>query len=203
MENTYLKSQSSSFFGSCRRWFAAYWRASLVVIALAVFFALVEIHVEQLWLVPLTLVAGYYFGKLTCGMHVKTKGLWLTLAVFVAFNFLHSLIDGIGLIGLDPSYRVGAILGHEAVRQPLLYVIFWAMITPFDVREVWKKILFVVIAVSGVWLLGLYVGQWGGEELEHFEYMHDVLGYAIFLFVGDIAHHVIDDIKKTRKKKVS
>ncbi len=179
----------------------AYWRIAFVAIAVPLFFLFVDIHLEVWWPIPFVLGVGYIFGKYTCDIKARKKGLWLTLGAFTFLNFLHSLIDGIGLIGIGDLWSsVGAIAGHEIIRQPTLFVIAWAMLSPFSVDNMWTKVLVSVSAVTGVWIVGLTVGLLGGEQIAEFEWMHDFLGYSIFLFLGDILHHVMDDVLRIRRK---
>ncbi len=138
------------------------------------------------------LIIGYLFGKLTCSVHSKKTGIWITVIVFVALNLIHSLIDGLTLTTIAIEYRNLAIYSHELIRQPALYVLFWAMLTPFNIHTV-KKILLSVLAVTGIWILGMSIGTSGGYILGNLHIADKFLSLSIFIFIGDILHHLYDD----------
>lgn len=144
------------------------------------------------WLIPLFLILGFYFGKLTCSAHIRKFGFVITLMLFGLLNFLHSIIDGVTLLGFSEHYRTLALVGHELVRQPTLYLVIWIVLKPFT-QKMWKKVLFAIIAVTGVWALGVGIGTLGGHYLEQFKSLDTFFEYSIFLFVGDIIHHLFDE----------
>lgn len=145
------------------------------------------------WIIPIYLVVGYYFGKITCGTHSKKYGLWLTLGLFVLLNFLHSLIDGVLLTSISTDYRSIAIYSHELIRQPALYVVIWSMLTPFTTKSAYKVILS-ILAVTGIWAISMYAGIILGNAVDTLSKFDTYLAMTIFIFAGDIIHHLIDDI---------
>lgn len=153
---------------------------------------------ENLWTIPLYLIAGYYFGKVTCGTHSKKMGFAATLVLFGILNIVHSLIDGMTLIGISNTYRSLAIASHELIRQPALYVIVWATLQPFQAPWV-QKALFSFLMVTGIWAIGTAIGMFAGGSVQHIAGMHGFLACSIFIFVGDIVHHMMDEFHHVRK----
>ncbi len=151
-------------------------------------------ELSHYWLIPIYLVAGYYFGKITCGTHSKRYGLWLTLGLFILLNFLHSLIDGVLLTSIATSYRNIAIYSHEIIRQPALYIVIWSMLTPFTTKITYKVILS-VLAVTGIWVISMYAGTFLGNSIQSISKFDVYLAMTIFIFAGDIIHHLIDDFR--------
>ncbi len=148
-------------------------------------------NLEKPWIIPLYLLIGYYFGKWTCGTHSKRYGLWLTLTLFILLNFLHSLFDGILSVNLHSHYENFAIYAHELIRQPALYVVIWGMLAPFG--RVYNRIILSIVAVTGTWLVAWYTGAVAGQYLYQFVYLDSYLAATIFIFAGDIIHHLVDD----------
>jgi hypothetical protein len=146
------------------------------------------------WLIPIYLVIGYYFGKITCGTHSKRYGLWLTLGLFILLNFLHSLIDGVLLTSISTTYRSIAVYSHELIRQPALYIVIWSMLQPFTAKSAYKIILS-ILAVTGIWILGTYAGTLLGSTIHSLSKFDVYLAMTIFIFAGDIIHHLIDDFR--------
>ncbi len=153
---------------------------------------------ENLWTIPLYLIAGYYFGKVTCGTHSKKMGFAATLVLFGILNIVHSLIDGLALVGIANNYRSLAIASHELIRQPALYVIVWATLQPFQVPWV-QKVLFSFLMVTGIWALGTAIGMFAGGSIQQIPEIHGFLTCSIFIFVGDIVHHMMDEFRHVRK----
>jgi hypothetical protein len=150
-----------------------------------------EIEREMLWLVPLMLAFGFFFGKLTCDINLKNAGFFITIGFFALLNFIHSMIDGVALLELSTLQRFLGIAGHEIIRQPALYLLVFGILEPFRIS--WKKKFgLAALAVTGVWALGFFVGQYGGGLVEQSELFHKIIGYSIFLFIGDILHHLYD-----------
>lgn len=145
------------------------------------------------------LIAGYYLGKITCSVHSKAAGIGVTLLVFVLMNMIHSFIDGISFTGQPLLYWLGAVGGHEAIRQPTLYIILWAMLQPV-IPNNYAKITICFFAVTGAWVLGMWLGKISGNSISHIDYIAGWMGYTIFLFVGDIVHHLVDQYQTIRKK---
>lgn len=158
-----------------------------------------EIPNEMIWLIPVMLIFGFLFGKLTCDISLKNAGLFITLGFFALLNFIHSTIDGVAFLELTSLQGIVGIFGHELIRQPALYLIVFGMLEPFSTS--WKKKLgLAVVAVTGVWALGLFAGQYGGELIKQSEFLHTIIGYSIFLFIGDIVHHLYDHFEHRRHK---
>jgi hypothetical protein len=173
------------------------------VAAMAAVFSLLIYHLhgelDNAWIIPVYLVAGYYFGKLTCGTHIKKYGFWITIGLFMILNFVHSLIDGILMINLGAFYRDFAVYSHELIRQPALYIVVWGMLQPFERAQ--HKILMALLSVTGIWLLGVYIGTMIGNSVAHLTYLDTYFAATIFIFAGDIIHHLIDDYVKLRQPK--
>lgn len=141
--------------------------------------------------------AGYWFGQWTCHLHKRQRGFWLTSIVFAVLNFLHSMIDGVS-IGEFSSVSSGiAILSHELARQPVLYIVLWGMLTPFVGKKL-SRIIIVPGIVSGVWLLGVYTGNQLFQSAGHIATLEPFVEYGVFIFLGDIIHHIIEEYRKYR-----
>jgi len=140
---------------------------------------------------------GYWFGKITCGEHTKKYGMPLTIGVFALLNLAHSMIDGISLSSLN-STAWFPILAHEIVRQSILYVILYEMLAPFRQRIIPRTIT-LVLAVTGIWFVGLWIGEQAGSFLGTVEWLHPYLAAASFILIGDIFHHMMDEYQSIRK----
>lgn len=151
-------------------------------------------------IIPLFLIAGYFLGKLTCSKHLHGFGFWITLALFCGLNGFHSMIDGISLAGLTWQKFAFVVAPHELVRQPMLYAIIWGMLLPFK-QPTWFKVLMAIIAVTGTWLLGVYLGTLTGEWIHTVEWIHPYIAGSIFLLGGDMLHHVWDEYKNLNKSE--
>lgn len=137
------------------------------------------------------LALGYFLGKITCNAHFKKSGLWITLIMFAIINALHSFIDGASLVGTPGHEGIWLMIGHEAIRQPTLYILFLGIMAPFVMsRSV--RLLSAVIAVTGVWALAALMGIQFGAELAHIEAIEPFIEYFKYLFIGDIIHHIVD-----------
>ena len=174
-------------------------RIAFMATAIPVFFIFTDVHPESWWPAAVAVALGYLFGRYTCDTATKSEGFWLTVTLFAGLNLLHSTIDGISLVGIRNAWSgIGAVAGHELVRQPALFVVAWAMLEPFGTRRMYRKVLATIVAVTGVWAVGLALGHLGGAWVSQFEWMRTILGYAVFLFLGDIAHHIVDEVTKLR-----
>ncbi len=144
------------------------------------------------FMVLLVLTCGYFFGKFTCEFSVSKKyGIWITLLIFIALNLFHSTIDGSLITENNYSGFILAI-GHEIIRQPVLYAFFFGIMSPFILSRK-KKILLAILSVTGVWLLGMFIGKYFIQQsLEHLD---GISIYMYAFFAGDILHHIIDYIK--------
>ena len=147
--------------------------------------------------VLLSLVLGYWFGKWTCHFHKKQNGFWITVGIFALLNLLHSMIDGASVGTTASVTSTVALLAHEFARQPALYIVLWGMLTPF----VWGKqyrIFIVPVMVSGVWFIGAYLGYELLSGIDHSAWLEPIADMAVFLFLGDIMHHLYEEYHKLR-----
>jgi hypothetical protein len=144
------------------------------------------------------LVLGYFFGKLTCNNHFKKSGFWITVVLFILINGLHSMIDGISLVGVPYSQGIWLLLGHEMIRQPLLYIIFLGIIAPFSLKLYWRIILS-FLAVTVVWYGFVIIGSIFGKSLLSISTLDPLIPYFQLIFVGDIFHHALDWFSLIRK----
>ncbi|HQV64919.1 MAG TPA: hypothetical protein PKZ56_01680 [Candidatus Paceibacterota bacterium] len=174
-------------------------KVALVTIVFGFLIYHTHIHINTLWIIPIYLIIGYYFGKLTCGTHSKKYGIWLTLGLFILLNFIHSLFDGILSLTISDQYQGLAIISHELIRQPALYVVIWSMLAPFGKR--YHKIVMSILAVTGVWMIGLYIGTLGISFIHQLSSISDYISITIFIFAGDIIHHLIDEYVDIRNYK--
>lgn len=139
---------------------------------------------------------GYLFGELTCHFHSKNKGFILTLGIFILFNLAHSAIDG-----LNWSGNIIPVLLHEIVRQPVLFLLLWELLVPFtEIKKNWK-ILACILSVSGVWIVGLLLGASVTGLITSAENLDKTIGLFIFLLIGDLIHHLIEELRKDGKKE--
>lgn len=138
------------------------------------------------------LIIGYTFGMITCNVHSQKTGIWFTVLLFAGLNLAHSIIDGITLTTIAVEYRNLAISSHELIRQPALYVLFWSMLTPFTTKTA-IKIILSLIAVTGIWMIGINIGTSSGYILGNLHVADKFLSLSIFIFIGDILHHLYDD----------
>lgn len=148
-------------------------------------------EITMWWIVPVFLVLGFLLGKITCSHHLKKFGFWITIILFSLLNTLHSMIDGVSLIHSASASGWAVILLHEIIRQPLLYVIIWGLLMPFTISKSAKG-FWAFVAVTGTWILGLYLGRWFGAGLETMEWLHPYLAGSMFILAGDMIHHVWD-----------
>jgi len=159
---------------------------------------------EQHYTNPLVILAllygGYYLGKITCSVHLKNMSLGITLTVFVLMNIVHSFIDGISFIGQSFIYWMSAVGGHEAIRQPMLYIILWTMLQPV-IKSNYIKVFVCFVAVTGTWFAGIWLGKVSGSSISHLYNTAKWVSYTIFLFIGDIAHHLIDQYSIIKQKR--
>ncbi len=168
----------------------------LILIMFAIGFLLLHIHDGLNWnnipLITGYLAIGFWFGKITCSMHSKKTGFWVTVSLFILLNLFHSLIDGITLTNLSTLYKNIAIYSHELLRQPALYVVFWSMLQPFLMNKT-RKIGISIITITGVWIVGMYLGTIFGTSLQELQINDIFLELSIFIFIGDIIHHLYDE----------
>jgi len=166
--------------------------------------ALLILNSEQHFTKPLLILAllcvGYYLGKITCSVHLKNTGIGLTIIVFALMNAVHSFIDGISFSGQSFFYWLWAVGGHEAIRQPTLYMILWAILQPVESNN-YVKIVICFVSVTVAWGIGIWLGKISGSSVSHIYNVAEWMGYSIFLFVGDIVHHLIDQYRMIKQKK--
>ncbi len=147
----------------------------------------------------LAIIAGYWFGQWTCHVHKKHKGFWITIGLFVLLNFMHSMVDGASVGQADSFFGAIALLSHEFARQPALYVVLWGMLTPFVFKRSYRMLL-VPVMVTGVWLLGVYGGHGLAIYVDQISWLELVADQALFLFLGDILHHIFEEYGKLKKQ---
>jgi len=177
-----------------------YIKLTIIVAAMVILVIKSEQKFSNPLIILLVLWAGYYLGKLTCQVYFKNTGIGLTLFFFVLMNIVHSFIDGIGINGQPFFYWVSAVSGHEAIRQPTLYILLWAILQPISMNS-YLKVVICLFSVTGAWLLGIWFGKLNGAYLGHFYNLAQLMGYSLFLFIGDIFHHLIDQYGFIRKRK--
>jgi len=176
-----------------------YW-FKLVILTIAVVLLTVQSwhEISSRIAVIVFIILGYWFGKLTCMRSISDYGLWITLLVFIGLNLLHSTIDGIALIGQAHSSYF-PILAHEIVRQSALYFIIAESITPF-MKSWWAKIPVAIISVSGIWILGIFIGLTSGHAIESITWLDPYLPMTMFILVGDMIHHMVDEYQDFKKR---
>lgn len=161
-----------------------------VVIVAAILALLLVTKPALMWATPVALILGYLFGKATCGVHFERAGIIITVAAFVLVNLAHSVVDGVAFYGIQGITRYVAVYGHELIRQPLLYVILFAMLSPFSLRRGTRWFV-AVLAVTGVWFLGY---EWGAHAANWTSLLSEAaLAQGIYFFIGDIIHHIVDE----------
>ena len=188
---------TTRLFASERFYFA---KVVCIVSALVLLLLKSEQHYANPLAILALLCGGYYLGKITCSVHLKNMSLGITLVIFILMNIVHSFIDGISFIGQSFIYWISAVGGHEAIRQPMLYIILWAILQPV-VKNNFIKILVCFVAVTGTWFVGIWLGKVGGSSISHIYNAAGWVGYSIFLFIGDIVHHLIDQYHMIQQKK--
>jgi len=159
-----------------------------------------EQHYSSLLVVLALLCGGYYLGKITCSVHLKNMSIGITMLVFVLMNMAHSFIDGISFTGQSLYYWLGAVGGHELIRQPTLYVVLWAILQPIE-SDNFVKIVICFICITVTWIIGIWLGEISGASVSRLYNVTGWVGYSIFLFIGDIVHHLIDQYNLIKQKK--
>lgn len=142
---------------------------------------------------------GYWIGRWTCHLHKRQSGFWITIGIFIILNLMHSMIDGASIGGISSFASGIAILSHEFARQPALYVVLWGMLTPFIAHKP-SRLLIVPLAVTGVWFLGAYAGYELFLHINAASWLEPIADMAVFLFLGDILHHLHEEYRKRTKK---
>ncbi len=179
-----------------------YLSLTLSVIAFVAVIILMGTHFEYdgwqtIFFAAIALLAGYWFGKWTCHLHKHQSGFWITIGVFVLLNLMHSMIDGASIGGVSSFASGLAIISHEFARQPALYMVLLGMITPFVAHRHYR-LLIVLLAVTGVWFLGAYLGYEFFVHVNQAEWLEPIADTAVFLFLGDILHHLHEEYRKLR-----
>ena len=181
---------------------ARWYYVKTVIISIAI--TLLLLHSEQRFsnfpLIVLLLCGGYFLGKITCSVHLKNASISITLLVFALMNLIHSFLDGLSFLNQSLFYWMSAVGGHELIRQPTLYIILWAIIEPASINAFLKTVMAIVL-VTGIWFLGIWLGKISTASFSHFTFIGNWIGYSIFLFTGDITHHLIDQYKMIKQKK--
>ena len=73
------------------------------------------------------------------------------------------------------------------------------MLTPFTLAKQYR-ILIVPIVVSGVWMLGVYLGYKLFININQTVWLEPIADMAVFLFLGDILHHIIEQYSKLKNR---
>jgi hypothetical protein len=179
-----------------------YVNITLSIVALITVLVLVVNHFEYdgwqtIFFALIAISAGYWFGRWTCHLHKQQSGFWITIGLFITLNLLHSMIDGAS-VGDISSFTSGlAVLSHELARQPALYIVLWGMLTPFLFGRQYR-LLIAPIAVTGVWILGAYLGYELLMNAHQATWLEPLADQALFLFLGDILHHIYEAYEKLK-----
>jgi hypothetical protein len=168
-----------------------YLKATLITAAVVLLLLKSEQHFSYPFLILALLCGGYWLGKITCSIHLKNASMGLTILVFTTMNLIHSFVDGLSLTGQPFVYAISAVAGHEMIRQPTLYIILWAMLQPLNTPTI-TKVFICFFAVTGVWLFSVYLGEASSTGISRLYNVANWVGYSVFLFVGDIIHHLSD-----------
>jgi len=179
-----------------------YFKILFIATALILLLFKSEQHYSNLLMIIALLCGGYYLGKITCSVHFKNMSIGITMLIFVLMNMAHSFIDGISFTGQSLYYWLGAVGGHELIRQPTLYVVLWAILQPIE-SDNFVKLIICFICVTIVWVIGIWLGKISGASVSHLYNVTGWVGYSIFLFIGDIVHHLVDQYRIIRQKKDS
>jgi hypothetical protein len=174
----------------------------MLFITLAILLLLLksEQHYSNLLTVIALLCGGYYLGKITCSVHYKNMSIGITMLVFILMNVMHSFIDGISFSGQSFFYWLSAVGGHEIIRQPTLYIVLWTILQPIE-SDKYVKIIICILSVTIAWMLGIWLGKISGASISHLYPTAEWVGYSIFLFIGDISHHLTDQYRIIKRKK--
>lgn len=176
------------------------------IIALIATLALIVSHfeyegVQTIFFALIAIGVGYWLGTWTCHLHKRQNGFWITIIVFVLLNILHSMIDGASIGGLSSFTSGLAVLSHEFARQPALYIVLWGMLAPFVTYRP-TRLLLVPLIVTGTWLVGAYTGYALFDHITQTSWLEPIADMAVFLFLGDILHHIYEEYRKLTNKDV-
>lgn len=182
-----------------------YFTAFLSTVAFLAGIALIAGHVafegiHTVVFAVLAIALGYWFGTWTCHFHTKRSGLWITIIIFMLLNLLHSMIDGASIEGAGSFMGSLAVFMHELARQPALYIVLWGMLAPFPFAK-YHKLVLVPLVVTGVWIIGSYLGFVFFKTLSDASWMHGIADQAMFFFLGDLLHHVREEWRKLRSAR--
>ena len=168
----------------------------IIFIAVAILVLLLNTHQHftNPFLIIALLATGYYLGKITCSIRLKDMGVIITLLVFILMNIVHSYIDGISLTGQSFFYQLSVIGGHEAIRQPTLYIVLLTILEPFYLNN-YKRAIICFTTITIAWLIGLWLGKVSGATITHTYDISNWIGYSIFILIGDIVHHFTDEYR--------
>lgn len=140
-------------------------------------------------------VSGYLLGKITCNFHYKHIQKAILIFIFIATNILHSIVDGILFTALPFWEGVTFTLGHEVLRQPLLFMLWIGMTLDFKIKKS-TKVISALAVIFIPWALGIYFAKYIPIEVKH---INLTIIYAFLC--GDIVHHIIDYITHKRLTK--
>lgn len=168
----------------------------LILTTLLIYHAWHELNPH--WIMVPYFCIGFSVGKYTCKPTHSAYGFWLTFSIFTAFNFTHSLFDGISFSTMDKTIAAASLCSHELIRQPILYAVAWTIFDPFVSGS--RKILTSFFAVTIVWIIGVVSGEVWGMWMQKIEYIHDYTDPLVLLLIGDLAHHIHDELIHSREK---
>ena len=171
----------------------------VIIIAVTLLIYKSDTHFSKFSLVTILLILGFVLGKLTCNLHYENAGLGVTIIIFILMNLLHSFMDGISFTSQTFGYWISAVGAHEGIRQPTLYIMLWTILQPLK-SSVFSKIITCFMVITIVWVLGSWLGTYSGASLSRLHEVNEWLGYSIFLFIGDIVHHLADQYQRIKER---
>ena len=152
--------------------------------------------VETIVGVVVALVSGCAFGAYTCHAHLRATAIWVALAVFALLHMLHSMVDGF-IIATSTLGAVFGILMHEVPRQYVQYVSVGSLLEKGSHSGVSRSVIAICL-VTGMWAIGLLFAHAVGDTLSGVPWVHVLVEYALFIFVGDSIHHTIEEYRKVQ-----
>lgn len=174
-----------------------------IALLLSVVFAFSHFHdvtLVNVLLVCCMLIAGYILGSLTCHGHSSKATAWITVFIFALLNILHSIIDGTVMLEHETFSQIIAVVSHEIARQPALIIILLGLLSDAPRVSTRSKIIAVILAVPISWILGMFIGIEFSRLSTDLHWAHPILEFGIFVFIGDILHHIKEDIDRLQHK---
>lgn len=139
--------------------------------------------------------AGYLFGMKTCGNKSKNLG-GFTLFTLILLNLIHSFADGVVFLN-GSTEKTAALIGHELMRQPYVYMDILPILTIFSLGKV-SRIATSFLCVTGIWLIGRELGGLEGSHIMRAVGIHQFGELSTFFFIGDTIYHIHDQSKVIR-----